>query len=130
MPISRGEIGIIRIDRASLKKCRAAQSLHFEVSAVFLGREDGAAVLARLQALVAAGNPPGPADLMDLILLPMMRHRRPMLEVVDAAVDRVGQLPREQQERAVACLAGMDPAPGTAARQLSGDTRRSVGYRH
>jgi len=76
------------------------------------------------------GLHPVAADLMDLILLPMMRHRRPMLEVVDAAVDRVGQLPREQQERAVACLAGMDPAPGTAARQLSGDTRRSVGYRH
>lgn len=82
-------------------------ALTFRVENVFVGRLDGAAVLRRLHAQAARGEPFTPTDRIDLILSPLMRHRRPLAEVARDAALLTVHLPHAQQEMTVGALLGL-----------------------
>ncbi|HWE60879.1 MAG TPA: hypothetical protein VHB98_04140, partial [Chloroflexota bacterium] len=56
-------------------------SATYTVRQVFLGTQDGEAVVARLRERVAAGEPITAEERVRLMLLPLMRQQRPLLEV-------------------------------------------------
>lgn len=81
--------------------------LYYRVENVLLGQEDGEAALARLEARVVRGAGLSSEERLDLIFLPLMRHRRPRAEVVRAAVELAEQLPAGQQRQTLASLIGL-----------------------
>ena len=84
----------------------AMGGLTFTVTAIFLGREDGDTVLARLRA-VAAGRAFTPADRVDLILLPLMRQTRPLAQVLAEAIATTTTLPAEERAQTVGAMVGL-----------------------
>lgn len=83
-------------------------SVVFSPTNILLGRQNGAAVLAALEQKVARGDTLTATDRIDLILLPLMGHRRrPRTEVLRKAATLARALPREQQELTVGALLGL-----------------------
>jgi len=82
-------------------------SLTFTVQNILVGREDGDATLRRLHEKAARGEPFTPGDRIDLVLSPLMRHRRPLNSVLPDAVELSNHLPEGQQGPAAAALIGL-----------------------
>ena len=82
-------------------------SLKYTVQNVFLGDQDGEAVLARLQQTLRQGGTLDEDDRLDLVFLGLMRHTRPLAVVFDEAVDVLRQLPEPLQRQTFAGMLGM-----------------------
>lgn len=82
-------------------------ALTFRTENVFVGHLNGDAVLRRLHEKAARGEPFTPADRIDLILAPLMRHRRPIAEVARDAALLTVYLPQAQREMTVGALLGL-----------------------
>src|SRR5947209_4793259 len=82
-------------------------SQNFPVQNILVGQEDGDAVLQRLHAKAARGEPFTPADRVDLILSPLMRQSRPVQDVLREAAPLTQCLPAAQQEPTVGALLGL-----------------------
>lgn len=82
-------------------------ALTFTVTSIFLGREDGDAVLARLRAVAAQGDALTPGDRVDLILLPLMRQTRPLEQVLAEAIATTETLPPEERAETGGAMAGL-----------------------
>jgi hypothetical protein len=82
-------------------------TLRFAPHMVLLGRRSGTQALRRLRAQVRSGLPLTETDRLDLMLLPLMRHRQPAEAVVHEAVTLARQLPRPEQERALGPILGL-----------------------
>jgi len=82
-------------------------ALTFTVTSIFLGREDGDAVLARLRAVAAQGDALTPGDRVDLILLPLMRQTRPLEQVLAEAIATTETLPPEERAETVGAMVGL-----------------------
>jgi hypothetical protein len=95
-------------------------AVHYQVSNVLLGQEDGEATYARLRDLVDRQGSLGPDERLDLIFLLLMRHSRPRREVVQNALALARHLPSRQQEQTLAALVGL------GHRFLSEDELQSV----
>lgn len=79
----------------------------YTVRKLFLGREDGETVLRRLREKRAAGEGINTQDRIDIILLPLMRHRRPLEEVLREVARLTRQLPVAEQEQTIGALVGL-----------------------
>ncbi len=84
----------------------AMGALTFTVTSIFLGREDGDAVLARLRAVAAGGDALTPGDRVDLILLPLMRQP-PLAQVLAEAIATTKTLPPEERTQTVGAMVGL-----------------------
>jgi hypothetical protein len=82
-------------------------TLRFAPHMVLLGRRSGTQALRRLRAQVRSGLPLTETDRLDLMLLPLMRHRQPAEAVVHEAVTLARQLPQPEQERALGPILGL-----------------------
>jgi len=65
----------------------------FRLTNILLADQDGEAVLARLKAKRERQEPFADQDLVDLVLAPLMRQRRPLIEVVPELLPLVDALP-------------------------------------
>lgn len=79
----------------------------FTVRNLLLGAEDGEAVLGRLRGRLAAGQPLDARDRIDIILLPLMRHARPLESILREVAEVARQLPIAQQEETIGALVGL-----------------------
>src|SRR5437868_3419639 len=79
-------------------------SQNFRVQNVLVGQEDGDAVLRRLHAKAARGEPCTASDRVDLIFSPLMRQSRPVPDVLREAAPLTQRLPVAQQEQTVGAL--------------------------
>jgi hypothetical protein len=79
-------------------------SLPYRLDGVLVGDQDGAATLARLQALAESGRPWSEADRLDLALLPLMQHEQETEAVVRAGLTLAESLPVAEQPRAMGAL--------------------------
>lgn len=84
-----------------------AGSFTFHVQNILVGQENGDAVLQGLQEKAARGEAFTPADRVDLILSPLMRHSRSVQEVLREAAPLTQRLPPAQQEATVSALLGL-----------------------
>lgn len=82
-------------------------SLTFNTQNILIGKEDGEAVLQRLRDKAARGEPFDPADRVDLIFAPLMRHTHPVDAVLREVAPMTGRLPPDQQEATVSALLGL-----------------------
>lgn len=82
-------------------------SLTFRAQNILVGRENGDAVLRRLHEKAARSEPFTPIDRVDLILSPLMRHKRPIAEVARDAARLTVNLPQAQREMTVGALLGL-----------------------
>ena len=82
-------------------------SLKYTVQNVFLGDQDGEAVLARLQQTLRQGGTLDEDDRLDLVFLSLMRHTRPLAVVFDEAVDVLRQWPEPLQCQTFAGMLSM-----------------------
>lgn len=82
-------------------------SLTMRVTNVMLAREDGAAALGRLRRKARGGEPFTNADRVDLILLPLLRHDRPLREMLPEVVEVVLALPEGERATIVGGLAAL-----------------------
>ena len=76
----------------------------YKLTCVRLGDQDGEATLVRLRALAAGGGAWGPADRLDLALLPMMAHERPTEAVVREGLVLAQALPEAERARPMGAL--------------------------
>ena len=76
----------------------------YKLTCVRLGDQDGEATLARLRALVESGGAWGPADRLDLALLPLMAHERPTEAVVREGLALAQALPEAERARPMGAL--------------------------
>lgn len=81
-------------------------TIRYSVVSVLLGQQDGEAAYQYLRTQVESGGLT-PEERLDLIFLPLMKHRRPRPEVIAGALDLARQLPELQQQEAVAALIGL-----------------------
>lgn len=72
-----------------------------------LGQEDGEAVLQRLRAKEARGEGLTAGDRIDMVLLPLMRHHRPLEDVLREVAQVAQRLPRAQQEETIGAMVGL-----------------------
>lgn len=82
-------------------------SLVYTVRNVFLGTRDGAAVLRHLQARLASTGTIDEDDRLDMVFLPLMRHDRPMVDVLTDAVEVIRRLPEPVQRQTFAGMLGI-----------------------
>lgn len=80
---------------------------NFRLVNVFVGNEDGEAVLERLREKAAQGTPLTRADQVDLIFSPLMRQGRALAEILPEAARLTVSLPREDRELTVGALLGL-----------------------
>lgn len=85
----------------------AGGAIQYSVSNVLLGQQDGEATYRRLRSQLDKGSGLRPEDRLDLVFLPLMRHRRPRHDVVADTIALAQQLPQRQQRQAVASLIGL-----------------------
>ena len=76
----------------------------YKLTCVRLGDQDGEATLARLRTLAAGGGAWGPADRLDLALLPLMAHERPTEAVVREGLALAQALPEAERARPMGAL--------------------------
>ena len=76
----------------------------YKLTCVRLGDQDGEATLARLRALAESGGAWGPADRLDLALLPLMAHERPTEAVVREGLALAQSLPEAERARPMGAL--------------------------
>jgi hypothetical protein len=79
----------------------------FTVRNLLLGTEDGEAVLRRLREKRATGQALDARDRIDIILLPLMRHRQPLEVVLREVAEVARQLPVAEQEQTIGALVGL-----------------------
>jgi len=77
------------------------------MTSILLGQEDGAAVTTRLVAKVAAGEALDGADRVDLALAVLMRHGRPLAEVVRELAPVVEALPASERSAMLGSIIGL-----------------------
>ena len=82
-------------------------AIQYSVSNILLGQEDGEAATRRLRAQGGKGAGLTAEERLDLIFLPLMRHRRPRRAVVLETVELARRLPERQQRQTVAALIGL-----------------------
>jgi hypothetical protein len=85
----------------------AAGSLTFRVTNIFVGREDGDAVLARLRDVAARGEGLTPLDRVDAILLPLMRQTRPLEAVLREAIAASEGMARSERSDTLGAMMGL-----------------------
>jgi len=85
----------------------AIGSLTFRVTNIFVGLEDGDAVLARLRAAATRSEGLTPLDRVDMILLPLMRHTRPLEEVLRDAIAATESLAQDERSETVGAMVGL-----------------------
>ncbi len=82
-------------------------AIDYRVTNILLGQEDGEATLQRLVSEVERSGTLPAEDRLDLIFLPLMRHRQPRMEVMTQAVELAKRLPQEHQRQTLASLIGL-----------------------
>ena len=82
-------------------------SIRYTVHAVYLGSMDGAARLTRLRQQVADGRPVTEEHLLELALLPLMGHQRPLPEVIRAALPVLETAPAHLREPLTAAMVAL-----------------------
>ncbi|MDQ2830123.1 MAG: hypothetical protein M3Y74_13885 [Chloroflexota bacterium] len=84
-------------------------TVHYRVHNVFLGCQDGEATYRQLKAKLAAGASLDSEERLDLVFLPLMRHKRsrPKVQVVTDALALARQLPEDAQRQVLASLIGL-----------------------
>jgi hypothetical protein len=85
----------------------AGGAIHYNVSNILLGQQDGEMTLRRLSTLVEKGAGLKSEDRLDIVFLPLMQHQRPRREVVAETIALARRLPERQQRQAVASLIGL-----------------------
>ena len=79
----------------------------FRVTNVYIGAMDGEAVVAMLRERLAAGQPLSEVERARLKLLPLMRQRRPLIEVLHEVAVLARGLPREEREETLGTMIGL-----------------------
>jgi len=82
-------------------------SLTIQATNVMLGREDGAATLERLRRTARQQEPFTSADRVDFILLPLLRHDRPLRAMLPDIVEVALALPDAERATVVGGLAAL-----------------------
>ncbi len=82
-------------------------SLTIQATNVMLGREDGAAALERLRRAARQREPVTSADRVDIILLPLLRHDRPLRALLPEVVAAALALPDAERATVVGGLAAL-----------------------
>lgn len=82
-------------------------SLVYTVRNIYLGSRDGSAVLRHLQARLASTGSLDEDERLDVVFLPLMRHDRPLVDVLGDAVDVIRQLPEPVQRQTFAGMLGI-----------------------
>jgi hypothetical protein len=94
---------------------QAFGSLAYRVQAVYLGQWDGEAQLADLRAQLATTGQVAPADVLRLALVPLMRHRRPVWQLLQEAEPLLAAVPAALQRPLVGALMVLGYTYATAA---------------
>ena len=79
----------------------------FRLTNILLADQDGEAVLARLKAKRERQEPFADQDLVDLVLAPLMRQRRPLIEMVPELLPLVDALPPEARVETMGTIVGL-----------------------
>jgi hypothetical protein len=79
----------------------------YQVRQVFLGLRDGEAVVARLRARVHVGEALTVEERVQVMLLPLMRQQRPLLDVLREVAGLARALPREEREETMGAMVGL-----------------------
>lgn len=79
----------------------------FTVRQVFLGTQDAEAVVALLRERVSAGTSLAAGERVQLMLLPLMRQRRPLLEVLHEVAGLARSLPRAERDETIGAMVGL-----------------------
>jgi hypothetical protein len=80
------------------------EALGYHMVFVLLGNQNGEATLERLRALAASGNPWTEEDRLDLVLLPLMRHKQGTEAVAREGLGLAGALPPDDRQRAMGAI--------------------------
>ena len=84
-----------------------AGSLTLQVTNILLGQEDGSLALQRLRHKARRREPFTGADRVDLLLLPLLRHIRPLQALLPDIVEVGRALPEEERARTIGGLAAL-----------------------
>ena len=79
----------------------------FKVHNIYLGKKDGEQVLAQLQARVAAGEELDEAARIELMLLPLMALKRPLVAVIEDVARLAERLPKVQRDEVIGTVIGL-----------------------
>ena len=79
----------------------------FRLTNILLADQDGEAVLTRLKAKRGRREPFADEDLVDLVLAPLMGHRRPLIEVVPELLPLVDALPSPARRETMGTIVGL-----------------------
>jgi hypothetical protein len=85
----------------------AMPALLYRPHMILMGRRSGTRALRRIRAALAQSGTLDEATRLDLVFLPLMRHRRPLDGIVEEAVHLATRLPGEQQVRVLGPLLGL-----------------------
>ncbi len=73
----------------------------FRVHNIYLGKQDGEVVLAQLRARIDAGEELGEADRIELMLLSLMKVKRPLIAVIEDMAGLADRLPKVQRDEVI-----------------------------
>jgi hypothetical protein len=79
----------------------------FKVHNIYLGKQDGEEALARLWARVDAGEALDEAARIELMLLPLMRVKRPLVAVIEDVARLADRLPKVQRDEVIGTVIGL-----------------------
>jgi hypothetical protein len=79
----------------------------FKVHNIFLAKRDGEAVLANLRERLDRGEVLDEAARIELMLLPLMGVKRPLVEVVEEVTRLAGRLPKGEREEVIGTVIGL-----------------------
>ncbi len=79
----------------------------FTVRNVFIGQQDGEAVVAHLREKLSRGEALSEEDRTRIKLLPLMRHERPLQELLVEVAQMARALPREEREETIGMMVGL-----------------------
>lgn len=79
----------------------------FKVHNIYLGKQDGEEVLARLRDRVETGEELDEAARIELMLLPLMAVKRPLVEVIEDVARLADRLPKVQRDEVIGTVIGL-----------------------